>query len=498
MSHELLDALDELERSRGISRQILVEAIEAAIVSAYRRNYPNGPQNVRVELGEKSGQIRVFPRRTVVEVVTDPRAEISLTEARVSDPTYNVGDLFEIEADPHEFGRIAAQTAKQVVIKRIREAERDLVFDEYYSRVDDIVTGVVQRHENRNVFVDLGKVEAVLTPSEQMPGEVYRHNDRVKIYLMDVKKTTKGPLVLVSRTHPGLLKRLFELEVPEIYDGVVELRAVAREAGFRSKIAVSTRDPNVDPVGACVGQKGSRVQQVVSELRGEKIDIVPWDPDTTRFIANALSPAKVVGVFPNEVQKVARVVVPDNMLSLAIGKEGQNARLAARLTGWKIDIKSESQMAEIIESELFAPAPEAAPEPEPEREPESELELKPEAGEVTAPAIEVETPPAAEVAPPEPEPEVPEDVAAPKPSALDRDLLDALVSELLGGVGLDGLDLSGKETPAEAKPKKKAAGKKPEKTKEKKETIVLKDLSGLEALLGEGDKEPGGDGGEEG
>ncbi|MGE5507039.1 MAG: transcription termination factor NusA [Chitinophagales bacterium] len=491
MSHELLDALDELERSRGISRQILVEAIEAAIVSAYRRNYANGAQNVRVELDEKSGQIRVFTRRSVVEEVTDPRAEISLAEARSVDPTYNLGDFYETEVTPRDFGRIAAQTAKQVVIQRIREAERDLVFEEYYSRVDDIVTGVVQRHENRNVFVDLGKVEAVLTPSEQMPGEVYRHNDRIKVYLMDVKKTTKGPLVLVSRTHPGLLKRLFELEVPEIYDGVVELRAVAREAGFRSKIAVSSRDPNVDPVGACVGQKGSRVQQVVSELRGEKIDIVPWDPDTTRFIANALSPAKVVGVFPNEAQKVARVVVPDNMLSLAIGKEGQNARLAARLTGWKIDIKSESQMAEIIESELFAPVPEPEPEAEPEAEREPEV--------AAAPAPEAEAPAAATPAP-APEAEAPEEEVAQAPATLDRDLLDALVSELLGGVGLDGLDLAGKETPAEAKPKKKAAAKKAEKPKEKrekKETIVLKDLSALEALLGEGSGQPGGDGGED-
>lgn len=465
----MLDALDELERTRGISRQVLVEAIEAAIVSAYRRNYANA-QNVRVALDEDSGQIRVFTRRAVVEEVADPKTEISLKEAKAIDRSYQVGDVYETEVTPRDFGRIAAQTAKQVVIQRIREAERDMVYEEYASRIDDIITGVVQRHEQRNVFVDLGKVEAVLTPSEQMPNEVYRHNDRLKVYLMDVKKTTKGPLVLVSRTHPGLLKRLFELEVPEIYDGVVEIRAVAREAGFRSKIAVSSRDPNVDPVGACVGQKGSRVQQIVAELRGEKIDIVAWDPDVSRFIGNALSPAKVVAVFPNEAQKAARVVVPDSMLSLAIGKEGQNARLAARLTGWKIDIKSESQMAEIIETELFEPAPEETP-----------AEAAPEEALVTGPVPEA---PAAEAAGPA------EPVA--EPAGLDRDLLDALVKELLGG---EPVDLKGKEKADEEKPKRKSAAKKSakDKSKEKKEKVVLKDLSSLAAVLGEekpGEKAP--------
>ncbi|HHW13408.1 MAG TPA: transcription termination/antitermination protein NusA [Firmicutes bacterium] len=479
MNHELLDALDELERTRGISRRVLVEAIEAAIVSAYRRNYANA-QNVRVELDEGTGQIKVYARRDVVEEVSDPRTEISLSDAREQDPGYQVGDVFETEVTPRDFGRIAAQTAKQVVIQRIREAERDMVYEEYASRIDDIITGVVQRHEQRNVYVDLGRVEAVLTPSEQMPNEVYRHNDRIKVYLMDVKKTTKGPLVLVSRTHPGLLKRLFELEVPEIYDGVVEIRAVAREAGFRSKIAVSSRDPNVDAVGACVGQKGSRVQQIVSELRGEKIDIVAWDPEITRFIANALSPAKVVGVFPNEPQKTARVVVPDSMLSLAIGKEGQNARLAARLTGWKIDIKSESQMAEIIQTELFEPVPE-------------EAEAQPEAA-APAPAREETTTvlPETPEAVPQGEREEPAEEVAAGPVSVDRDLLDALVSELLGGGDLT-VDLGEKERADEGKAKKKAAGKK---GKGKKESIVLKDLSSLGAVLK--DEEPAGRGEEDG
>lgn len=474
MNHELLDALDELERTRGISRQILVEAIESAIVSAYRRNYANA-QNVRVELDEDSGRIKVFTRRTVVAEVDDPRAEIGLQDAQEIDRSYQVGDVVESEVTPRDFGRIAAQTAKQVVIQRIREAERDLVYEEYASRIDDIITGVVQRHEQRNVFVDLGKVEAILTASEQMPNEIYRHNDRLKIYLMDVKKTTKGPLVLVSRTHPGLLKRLFELEVPEIYDGVVEIRAVAREAGFRSKIAVSSRDPNVDPVGACVGQKGSRVQQIVSELRGEKIDIVQWDPEVSRFIGNALSPAKVVAVFPNEPPKVARVVVPDTMLSLAIGKEGQNARLAARLTGWKIDIKSESQMAEIIETELFEPLPEEEV-PEEAAAPAEVLQPEVEAG-VRA---EEELPAATE--------------AAGTAPGLDRDLLDALVSELLGGEAGQTVDLREKEKVDGAKPKRKASAKK---AKEKKETVVLKDLTSLGALLDEGGGEPPKPGGEE-
>lgn len=483
MNHELLDALDELERTRGISHQVLVEAIEAAIVSAYRRNYANA-QNVRVELDEETGQIKVYARREVVEEVSDPRNEIGLSEAREKDPDYQVGDVFETEVTPRDFGRIAAQTAKQVVIQRIREAERDMVYEEYASRIDDIITGVVQRHEQRNVYVDLGRIEAVLTASEQMPNEIYRQNDRIKVYLMDVKKTTKGPLVLVSRTHPGLLKRLFELEVPEIYDGVVEIRAVAREAGFRSKIAVSSRDPNVDAVGACVGQKGSRVQQIVSELRGEKIDIVAWDPEVTRFIANALSPAKVVGVFPNEAQKSARVVVPDSMLSLAIGKEGQNARLAARLTGWRIDIKSESQMAEIIQTELF--------EPLPEEEAEAQAEVAPEAvPEETAKVVEGPEPvQEGEAEAPEEKPE--EEVVA-APANVDRDLLDALVSELLGG-GEATVDLEKKERPEEGKGKKKATGKK---TKEKKESIVLKDLSSLAAVLKDGKpSESGPEGGE--
>jgi N utilization substance protein A len=259
------------------------------------------------------------------------------------DPGIQIGDVVDIEVTPRDFGRIAAQTAKQVVTQRIREAERGLIYSEFIDREDDIVTGVVQRQDARNYYVDLGKIEAVLPMAEVIPGERFKHNDRTKTYITKVEKTTKGPQVMISRTHPGLLKRLFELEVPEIYEAVVEIKSVSREAGQRSKIAVYTKNPDVDPVGACVGPRGTRVQAIVNELKGEKIDIVRWSEDLSEFVANALSPSKVVSVEVKEDEKIARVIVPDHQLSLAIGKEGQNARLAAKLTGCKIDIKSESQ-----------------------------------------------------------------------------------------------------------------------------------------------------------
>ena len=272
--------------------------------------------------------------------------EISLAEAKKIDPAYEINDVVEKEVTPKNFGRIAAQTAKQVVIQRIREAEREMVFDEFSDREEDIITGIVQRIDQKNIIVDLGKTEAVLLPAEQMPGDDYRQGARIKAYITEVRKTTKGPQIFISRTHPGLLKRLFELEVPEIYDGTVEIKSVAREAGSRSKLAVHSNNKDVDPVGACVGPKGSRVQAIVNELRGEKIDIVKWDEDPEDYVANSLSPAKVVSVSLQTDQKIASVVVPDYQLSLAIGKEGQNVRLAAKLTGWKIDITSESQSPE--------------------------------------------------------------------------------------------------------------------------------------------------------
>ncbi|MDN5346687.1 MAG: transcription termination/antitermination protein NusA [Clostridia bacterium] len=342
MNTEFIHALRDLEREKGISSEILIEAIEAALISAYKKNF-GSLQNVRIDIHRDTGKIKVLARRTVVEKVTDPRSEISLEEARRIDPNYEVGDVIEVEVTPQNFGRIAAQTAKQVVVQRIREAERNLIYEEFISRENDIVTGIVRRQEGKNVIIDLGRTEAILPPGEQIASEVLRPGERIKAYVLEVRKTTKGPQIIVSRTHPGLLKRLFELEVPEIHDGIVEIKDVAREAGARSKIAVHSRDEKVDPVGACVGPKGVRVQAVVNELRGEKIDIIKWNEDPAVYVANSLSPSRVLDVRIDPENKVGEVIVPDNQLSLAIGKEGQNARLAARLTGWKIDIKSESE-----------------------------------------------------------------------------------------------------------------------------------------------------------
>ncbi|MFD1424243.1 transcription termination factor NusA [Laceyella sacchari] len=345
MNAEFIEALGQLEKEKGISKDILIEAIEAALISGYKRNF-HSAQNVRVDINRHNGEVRVFARKTVVEDVLDTRLEISLAAARELDPNYQLDDIVEIEVTPADFGRIAAQTAKQVVTQRIREAERTAIYKDFIDREEDIITGIVQRADNRHYYVDLGRVEALLPHSEVIPGERFKHGDRVKTYITKVEKSTKGPQIFLSRTHPGLLKRLFELEVPEIYEGVVEIRAIAREAGQRSKVAVSSRNEDVDPVGACVGHRGQRVQTVVNELKGEKIDIVRWSEDIGEWIANALSPSKVISVTVYEEEKMARVIVPDHQLSLAIGKEGQNARLAAKLTNWKIDIKSESEAQE--------------------------------------------------------------------------------------------------------------------------------------------------------
>lgn len=346
MNSDFLEALADIEKEKGIDKEILLEAIEAALISAYKRNYGGSANNVRVQIDRVSGEVRVFSRKSVVEEVVDENTQISLAEAKKIDPRYELDDVVENEVTPKEFGRIAAQTAKQVVVQRIREAERGILYEEYADREGDIITGIVQRHEMKNIIIDLGRAEGILAPQEQMPNETYRQNDRIKVYIVQVNKTTKGPQIILSRTHPGLLKRLFELEVPEIHDGIVEIKGIAREAGSRSKIAVASNDENVDAVGSCVGPRGMRVQATVNELKGEKIDIVKYDPEPSQYIANALSPAKVLSVQLDEEAKVARVIVPDRQLSLAIGKEGQNARLAAKLTGWKIDIKSESQVLE--------------------------------------------------------------------------------------------------------------------------------------------------------
>lgn len=342
MNADFVQAIFELGKEKGISPELLYQAVEEALITAYKKNFGSS-QNVRVDLNKQTGEIHVYARKNIVEKANDSSQEIELAEARKINPNYEVEDIVEIEVTPKNFGRIAAQNAKQVVVQRIREAERGMVFEKFSSRENDIVNGVVQRLENRNVYIDLGRAEAILMPNEQIPGEVYQHHDRIKTYIVEVKKTNKGPQIMVSRTHPGLLKRLFELEVPEIHDGLVEIKSVAREPGMRSKISVYTKDENIDPVGACVGQKGMRVQTIVNELRGEKIDIVKYSSNPEQYVANALSPAKVLMAVSDENEKICRVVVPDYQLSLAIGKEGQNARLAAKLTGWKIDIKSESQ-----------------------------------------------------------------------------------------------------------------------------------------------------------
>lgn len=342
MSSDLMDALNILETEKGISRDILIDAIEAALISAYRRNF-NQAQNVRIDLNLEKGSMRVFARKDVVEEVFDPRLEISLEEAKGINPSYQLDDVVEMEVTPKDFGRIAAQTAKQVVTQRVREAERGIIYAEFIDREEDIMTGIVQRQDSRFIYVSLGKIEALLPAGEQMPNEQYKPHDRIKVFITKVEKTSKGPQIFVSRTHPGLLKRLFEIEVPEIFDGTVEIKSVAREAGDRSKISVHSDNEEVDPVGSCVGQKGQRVQAIVNELKGEKIDIVKWSEDPVVFVGNALSPSKVLEVIVQEEEKATTVIVPDYQLSLAIGKRGQNARLAAKLTGWKIDIKSETE-----------------------------------------------------------------------------------------------------------------------------------------------------------
>lgn len=345
-TNELIQALGELVKEKGIDREFILTALEAALVSAYKKNYGTS-QNVKVTINRETGEIHVYGQKKVVDVIEDELLEIDLDDARKININYNVDDIVDIEVTPRDFGRVAAQSAKQRVVQEIREAEREIIFKEFIEKENDIITGIIEKKEKQNVLVDIFKTETLLTPNEQIPGEQYNHGDRLKFYVVEVKKTSKGPNIVISRTHPGLVKRLFEMEVPEIYDGVVEIKSISREAGSRTKIAVYSRDENVDATGACVGPKGIRVQNVVNELKGEKIDIVKWSKDPSEFIANALSPAKVVSATINEAEKSAKVIVPDYQLSLAIGKEGQNARLAAKLTGWKIDIKNETQASVI-------------------------------------------------------------------------------------------------------------------------------------------------------
>lgn len=358
MSKELAAALETLEKEKGISKEVVVDALEAALVSAYKRNYGTS-QNVEVVFDEVNGDIKVYQVREVVEEMYDSQLEIALADAHDINKAYEIGDKIKFEVTPKDFGRIAAQTAKQVIMQRMREAERSIIYNEYIQYQDDLMTGTVERQDNRFIYINLGKVEAVLSKRDQIEQETYQAHDRIKVYVSHVEDSTKGPQVFVSRTHPNLIKRLFEQEVPEIYDGIVEIVSIAREAGDRSKVAVMSRDENVDPVGTCVGPRGSRVQTIVNELNGENMDIVEWDKDPAVFIQNALNPAEVLDVQFDEEENTCVVVVPDYQLSLAIGKRGQNVRLAAKLTGYKIDIKSEEDMetmedqAEELENDSF-------------------------------------------------------------------------------------------------------------------------------------------------
>lgn len=343
MNSELIDALNQIEKEKNISKEILLEAMENSLVAACKNHFGKA-DNIRVNIDRETGEVTVYAEKEIVEEVTDKVTQISVAEAILRFPKNNLGDIVHVEVTPKNFGRIAAQKAKQVVVQKIREEERKVLFNQYYGKEKDIVTGIVQRYVGNNVSINLGKVDAVLTENEQVKGERFKPTDRIKLYVLEVKDTTKGPRITVSRTHPELVKRLFEAEVTEVKDGTVEIKSISREAGSRTKMAVYSNDDNVDAVGACVGLNGARVNAIVNELRGEKIDIINWSDDPAILIENALSPAKVVSVSVNVEEKTANVIVPDYQLSLAIGKEGQNARLAARLTGYKIDIKSESQI----------------------------------------------------------------------------------------------------------------------------------------------------------
>ncbi len=345
MNTELLEALNILEQEKNISKETLLEAIENSLLTACKNHFGKA-ENVKVIIDKDTCEFHVYAEKTVVENVEDEIMEISLTNAQMKDSKYQLGDIVNIEIESKEFGRIATQNAKNVILQKIREEERKVIFSQYYSMEKDVVTGIVQRYVGRNVSINLGKADAILTENEQVKGEIFKPTERIKLYILEVKSTPKGPKILVSRTHPELVKRLFESEVAEVKDGIVEIKSIAREAGSRTKIAVHSNDLDVDPVGACVGMNGARVNAIVNELRGEKIDIINWNENPAMLIENALSPAKVISVIADGEEKTAKVVVPDYQLSLAIGKEGQNARLAARLTGFKIDIKSETQARE--------------------------------------------------------------------------------------------------------------------------------------------------------
>ena len=345
---ELILALEELEKEKGIKKDYLLESIETALVTAYKRNF-DALENVRVEMDKQTGATHVYSVKEVMEKANDEATEISIKEAQKINPDLGEGDTVEVEIVPRNFGRIAAQTAKQVIIQKLREAERDIIFNEFNERKGEIVSGLIQKADHNIVVMDLGKLEGVMPAKEQIPTEKYKVNEKIKGYVLDVERGAKGaPQVIVSRSHPDFVRKLLEFEIPEIYEGVIEIKSVSRDPGYRSKVAVYSPDPNIDPVGSCVGQKGVRIQNVINELNGEKIDVIEWNEDPSIYISSALLPAKILAVDIKEEEKFAQVIVPDDQLSLAIGKAGQNARLAAKLTGWKIDIKSESQFREML------------------------------------------------------------------------------------------------------------------------------------------------------
>lgn len=361
MNTELMEALNILEQEKNISKETLLEAIEQSLLQACKNHFGKA-DNVKVNINPETCDFSVYAEKEVVEEVEDPVLQISLEEAKMRDPKYEVGDIVNVEIKSREFGRIATQNAKNVILQKIREEERKVLYNQYYEKEHDVVTGIVQRYVGRNVSINLGKVDALLTENEMVKGESFRPNERIKLYVLEVKDTPKGPKILVSRTHPELVKRLFESEVSEVREGIIEIKSIAREAGSRTKIAVWSNDPDVDAVGACVGLNGIRVNSIVDELRGEKIDIINWNDNPALLIENALSPAKVISVMADPDEKTAKVIVPDYQLSLAIGKEGQNARLAARLTGYKIDIKSETQAREAGDFDYYEEEYEEYPE----------------------------------------------------------------------------------------------------------------------------------------
>ncbi len=476
MKSDFLLAITQLSAEKNLPKDVVLTAVEAALASAYKKDHFSADQNIAVKINPASGKVEVWAEKTVVEKPADPLNEISLKEAKAIKEDAELGETVMVESTPANAGRIAAQTAKQVILQRLHEAEHSAIFEEFADKEGEVVSGVVQRFEAGQAFIDLGRTEAILPPSEQVRTERYRVGQRLKVVLLQVATTPRGPRVIVSRSHPELLRRLFELEVPEVYNGTVEIKSIAREAGFRSKIAVAAKQEGIDPVGCCVGLRGIRIQNIVSELNGEKIDVVMWNADTAAFIANALSPAHIVSVSLNEEDQAATVIVPDRQLSLAIGKEGQNARLAAKLTGWRIDIKSAS-MAEAEKTEATKPAPAAAAVEEAEAVVEEAAEAAAE-----APAPE-EIPP--ELALPG---ELPEPVVAEaETEAAEEPVAEEVIDEseiFVPPIVLEGAEGEGKAQIRFAEDimpgrrgKSTKAGKAKTKTKKKKKGAYTKDTS---------------------